>query len=165
MSTVCLIASETPLPFIDMRTMKTHASEYGTVTCLEGFAVGERSAVSLEPENAEVGERINKPHVYDISLEADDACLEQLKIYIDHIDGGGSVEIWSVCPTGDVTKRYKNKIPLRHVKSADAAEDEIDWYKENYVEPTRVSVTLTELGLENLAFVLENASVCLEIKR
>ncbi len=168
MSTVCLIASDTPLPFIDMRILTDYATEFGTVTFLRGFAVGQKSP--LPDGDEEAGSMVNKEYVYDFSIEADDTCLEQLKLYLAYnVENGREVDIWSLRLGGDPTKHYTQKIPMKHVKagtpSTSELNDEVDWYKENFIEPERVKAALNELSVDNIRFVLENSSVCLTVKK
>lgn len=116
----------------------------------------------------EVDRFVGKEYNYHISLEADDACVEALRLYLnENMKKESGVELWSIRLGGDYTKHYKTKVPMKNIPAdkLEMAEDDIDWYKENFVIPTRRKVTIEALTTEDILFVLENISACLEIQK
>lgn len=159
MSFASFIASDYPLPKVNLQTLKTFLAMSTAVEFSSGFAV--------EPIYYDDEGFINKKYKYNISLETDNACVESLRQYlIENMKNESEVEVWSIWVGGDYTKHYKTKISFKHtpVKDFDTVNDDVDWYTEFNFVPKRRSVYVSALTIEDISFVLDNSGVCLVIK-
>ena len=116
----------------------------------------------------EVSDFATKKFKYDISLEINNQCIEDLRNYLaKSMVTDTEVELWRIWLGGDYTKPYKEKVPVKHIRSCelDDVYDGIDLYTENSFVPQRKETSIMTLAEDDISFVLDNWCVCLAIKK
>jgi len=115
----------------------------------------------------EINDFATRKFKYDISLEINNQCVEDLRNYLaKSMVKDSEAEIWRIWLGGDYSKPYKEKVPVKHILSCelDDVYDCIDLYTENNYVPQRKETSILTLDENDISFVLDNWCVCLTIK-
>lgn len=155
MSSVTLIASDYPIPFINRQPSLRLTDR----SFPHGHLAGTDDADAY----------INKQYKNSISLTADESCVDALRQHLnENMRNDSEVEIWSIW-LGSGFKEYVNyNVPAKHIPYSEIydVEYEIDEYVENkLVKAKHRKTTVQNLQIDDILFVKKNFYVCLTIRK
>jgi hypothetical protein len=132
---------------------------------IEGFSVGK--SYYDRDYCQEIKRFVKKEYYYSIDISTNKPALSSLKEYLtENIRPDGEIELWSVCLGGDFTKHYPTVPKISNIPAVvlDDVEDSVDYYAENNFNPVIREVSIRELSVNDISFMLDHTGVCLIVR-